>query len=176
MKPVIFEPREVRSMGIHISTIAELQISGLPISVIQSRRIRWQCAWHWSKSHGWQKRQVIEVETVTSIYAHMPVFQLSSQPPIQPSSMPIRANHDRKIWCDICKTRYGKVGEKWHDLAMTPARWLVISETMERAGMTKAYCQPCANFSQTRHDGSTWTFREQLDYAVSKETLDGMES
>lgn len=90
--------------------------------------------------------------------------------------MPIRANHDRKIWCDICKTRYGKVGEKWHDLAMTPARWLVISETMERAGMTKAYCQPCANFSQTRHDGTTWTFREQLDYAVAKETLDGMES
>ena len=163
-------------MGIHISTIDVLQIFGLPISVFQSRQIRRRCVWHWSKSHGWQKRQVIEVETVTSIYAHMPVFQPSSQPPTQPSSMPIRANHDRKIWCDTCKTRYGSVNGKWHDLAMTPARWIVISETQERKGMSKAYCQPCANFAQIRHDGSTWTFREQLDYALAREQLHGMES
>ena len=90
--------------------------------------------------------------------------------------MPIRPNHDRKIWCDVCKLRYGKTGNQWNDLAMTPARWIVISETHERQGRTKAYCQPCANYAQTRHDGSTWTFREQLDYALGKEVLNGMES
>ncbi len=41
--------------------------------------------------------------------------------------MPIRANHDSKIWCDICKIRFGKVGAEWHTRAMTPARWIVIS-------------------------------------------------
>ena len=89
--------------------------------------------------------------------------------------MPIRRNDDRKIWCDICKVRYGKVGQEWHTLAMTPARWIVISETKERRGRTKAYCQPCANECQVDGQGNVWTFREQLDYALGKEELDGLE-
>jgi hypothetical protein len=89
--------------------------------------------------------------------------------------MPIRANHDSKVWCDICKVRYGKVGQEWHTMAMTPARWIVISETKERRGRMKAYCQPCANEAQLDGQGKVWTFREQLDYALGKEELDGIQ-
>jgi hypothetical protein len=90
--------------------------------------------------------------------------------------MTITANKDNEIWCDICKLRWGKIRNEWHEKAQTPARWIVVSETMERKGVTRAYCQPCANEVQTRADGSTWTFREQLDYALRAEQLHGMES
>ena len=89
--------------------------------------------------------------------------------------MPIKANHDRNVWCDICKVRWGKVGQEWHTRAMTPARWIVISETQERKGRTKHYCQTCANEAKMDAQGNTWTFREQLDYALQGEQLHGME-
>ena len=34
------------------------------------------------------------------------------------------------------------------------------------------YCQPCANEVQTWADGSTWTFKEQIDYRLGRKTLD----
>ena len=48
----------------------------------------------------------------------------------------------------------------------------MVSETMERKGVTRSYCQPCSNELQTLSDGSIWTFREQLDYALRMEQLD----
>jgi len=90
--------------------------------------------------------------------------------------MSIKANHDPKIWCDICKIRWGKNKDGWHEKAMRPARWIVVSETMERKGVTRTYCQPCANEVQTLADGSHWSFRDQLNYALEKEYLHGMES
>lgn len=86
--------------------------------------------------------------------------------------MTITANKDNLIWCDICKLRFGVK----HPKGQTPARWIVVSETMERKGNTRTYCQPCANEVQTLSDGSTWTFRQQLDYALRMEQLDGMGS
>lgn len=86
--------------------------------------------------------------------------------------MPIRKLQTKSIWCDICKNAYPK--DSWK--AQKPAVWQVVSETKARKGMTRNYCQDCANFSQLRHDGTVWTFREQLDYALGKEKFDGMES
>jgi hypothetical protein len=86
--------------------------------------------------------------------------------------MTITANKDNSIWCGVCKLRWGTK----HPLGQTAARWIVISETMERKGVTRHYCQPCANEVQTLADGSTWTFREQLDYALRAEQLNGMGS
>jgi hypothetical protein len=86
--------------------------------------------------------------------------------------MAIKPNHDRSVWCDICKGRWGVK----HVLGQTPARWIVISETQARKGMKKHYCQPCANEAQMDGDGNPWTFREQLDYALKREQIDGMGS
>lgn len=86
--------------------------------------------------------------------------------------MPIRKLQTKSIWCDICKLIYQKENLRHQ----TPAVWQVVSETAERRGMTKSYCQIHANEAQLRHDGTVWTFREQLDYALGKEKLNGMES
>jgi hypothetical protein len=64
---------------------------------------------------------------------------------------------------------------KWNIKAQTPARWIVVSETQSRLDFERAYCQECANEAQTWVDGSTWTFREQLNYALGKEQLHGLE-
>lgn len=85
--------------------------------------------------------------------------------------MPIRPNHDPKVWCDVCKLRYGQEKGVWHDRAQTPAKWIVISETQERAGTQRAYCLPCAKEAQTWADGTLWSFKDQLAYAKEKETL-----
>ena len=157
-------------------TIYEFRSFGRHIWIFRLRQIRSRYVWHYSKFHDLLRRQVIE--DVTDTWTVVPISHLleSSQQPTQLGSMPIRANHDTKIWCDICKIRYGKVGAEWHTRAMTPARWIVISETKERRGRTKAYCQPCANECQVDGQGKVWTFREQLDYALGREQLDGMES
>lgn len=63
----------------------------------------------------------------------------------------------------------------WNEKAKKPARWIVKSETQARLDFERAYCQDCANECQTWPDGSTWSFREQLDYALGKEQLHGLE-
>ena len=85
--------------------------------------------------------------------------------------MPIRKLQTRAVWCSICKEAYRET----NPLHRTPAVWAVISESHERQGRTRYYCQPHANEAQLWHDGSVWTFREQLDYAKGKEELHGME-
>lgn len=154
----------------------ESQNFGLLIWISQSRRIKSQSVWLYSKSAGLRKRRVTEVETDTQMVSRIWLWEPNYLPPTLTSSMPIRPVHNSKIWCDICKLRWGKVGGTWHTLAMTPARWEVISETHERKGRVKHYCQPCANDAQTRHDGTIWTFKEQLEYAIGQEKIDGMES
>lgn len=85
--------------------------------------------------------------------------------------MPIRKLQTKSIWCDICKLTYPKENLRHQ----TPAVWQVISETAERRGMVKSYCQMCANEAQTWHDGTVWTFREQLNYALGKEEINGLQ-
>jgi hypothetical protein len=85
--------------------------------------------------------------------------------------MPIRKLQTKSVWCDVCKLAY----PKGHVRQQTPAVWLVISETKKHQGRQRNYCQPCANDAQLWHDGSVWTFRQQLDYALGKEAIDGME-
>ena len=176
MKLIESEVIAERFTVIHTLTIKESRNSGRLFWTFRLRQIRRHSAWLWSKSLDLLKHQV--TEDVMDMWTHVPISHSLDtwRPSIQPSSMPIRANHDSKVWCDICKVRYGKVGQDWHTLAMTPARWIVISETHERKGRTKAYCQPCANFAQTRHDGSEWSFKDQLEYALGQEKINGMES
>jgi hypothetical protein len=84
--------------------------------------------------------------------------------------MPIRKLQTKNIWCSICKEAYRET----NPLHRTPAIYVVESETPERKGRTRYYCQPHANEAQTWVDGTIWTFRQQLDYAKGKEALNGM--
>jgi hypothetical protein len=168
---MIFEVKEDRFMGIHGRITLESQSYGLLIWIYQSRRIRSQYAWLWSRSHGWQRHPVIEDEMAMSIWWLTQASQHNLQLPTRLSSMPIRKLQTKSIWCDVCRLAY----PKGHIRQQTPAIWQVVSETQKHKGRTRHYCQECANFAQVWHDGSVWTFRQQLDYALGKEQLDGME-
>lgn len=85
--------------------------------------------------------------------------------------MAIRKLQTRSIWCSICKEAYRET----NPLHQTPAVYAVVSESHERQGRTRYYCQVHANEQQTWADGTIWTFREQLDYAKGKDKLNGME-
>jgi hypothetical protein len=54
--------------------------------------------------------------------------------------MAIIRNQDGTKWCDYCKGQFGKVGQNWHEKAMTIASWVVIGST----GRKTFYCGNCA--------------------------------
>lgn len=77
-------------------------------------------------------------------------------------------NTNPRQWCDYCKTRFGQLKDgTWHLKAQVPAIWKVTSETPNRRGVVRFYCQECANEAQKWSDGTFWTLKEQLDYAIA---------
>lgn len=77
-------------------------------------------------------------------------------------------NSNPRQWCDYCKTRFGQLKDgTWHLRAQVPAVWKVTSETLHRRGMVRFYCQECANEAQKWPDGTFWSLKEQLDYAIA---------
>lgn len=164
-------------MDITSTQWTELQECGVQCLDFQKRVIRWRLTTHWANSPESPRRKDLETATVTStLYAISPLLTRWQSLIHTTSTMTIKANHDRNRWCDICKMRWGtdRMG-KWNIKAQTPARWIVVSETQSRLDFERAYCQACANDAQTWVDGSTWTFREQLNYALGKEQLHGLE-
>jgi hypothetical protein len=141
-----------------------------PISIHISRQIKWQLSSHSSRLPDSHRLPDLRIKTATWTVSATWLSRENVRLTKNISTMTITANKDNLIWCDMCKLRFGAK----HPKGQTPARWIVVSETMERKGVTRSYCQPCANEVQTRHDGSTWTFREQLDYALRAEQLDGI--
>jgi hypothetical protein len=173
MKLLAFEKIAAQFMETPIKTWQRQPSSLVLISESMSHRIKWRLSSPLLRSQGSSKLQAISIEIRTSMLFRTSESLESAQQLIQMESMmAIKANHDQTVWCDLCKVRFGVN----HPKGQTPARWIVISETMQRKGVVRRYCQPCANECQTRHDGSTWTFREQLDYAIKGETLNGLES
>lgn len=81
--------------------------------------------------------------------------------------MPIRRS-DRGVWCDYCKNRFGTKTT----LGQKPASWTVISESMERRGMERHYCQSCAETVSMWPDGTVWELQDQINYACESERLD----
>lgn len=70
-------------------------------------------------------------------------------------------------WCDYCGYRWTKQDPRGQRQAI----WQIISH---RAGktITRSYCYECSMEVQTRHDGSLWAFKDQIDYARKAEQLD----
>ena len=173
---------EDQSTEILISKWIAALAYGLHTSEYPSRLTMSRFFTRWVSSPASPKRQVSEIEihiqisrpTLHSRY-NLPLPTLTTY------TMSIKANHDPKIWCDLCKLQWGQIKDKdtgkqvWHLRAMTPARWIVVSETAERKGRTRHYCVSCANDVQTWQDGTIWTFREQLDFALGKEVINGLE-
>ena len=147
------------------------QSYGVRISTFRSRRIKSQYAWLCSRSAGLRKHRVTKDETV--MWTELLIWPLAqcSLRQIRLTSMPIRKLQTKAIWCDVCRLAY----PKGHIRQQTPAVWQVVSETKKHQGRSRNYCQPCANDAQLWHDGTVWTFRQQLDYALGKEKIDGME-
>ena len=66
----------------------------------------------------------------------------------------------RGDWCDYCKVRWGTNTPR----GQTQAVWTITSKRGARL-IVRNYCHPCAMEAQTWHDGTIWTFKEQLEYA-----------
>ena len=85
------------------------------------------------------------------------------------TTLSLTRNFNPRQWCDTCKSRWGQLKDgSWHPLAQSPAVWKVQSETPIRRAQVRFYCQPCANEVQNWPDGTFWSLKEQLDYAIEQ--------
>lgn len=72
------------------------------------------------------------------------------------------------VWCDYCKGRF-PAKSLLHDKA---ASWTVISESPDRKGMERHYCQSCAIEVSKWTGNTTWELTEQLAYAIGIQELE----
>jgi len=70
-------------------------------------------------------------------------------------------------WCDYCGYRWGKQNPR----GQTQAVWQITSKRFGKL-VVRHYCHSCAMEAQTWHDGTLWTFKEQIDYAKGVQKLD----
>ena len=84
-------------------------------------------------------------------------------------TLSLTRNSNNHQWCDYCKSRWGQLKDgSWHHKAQVPAVWKVQSETPTRRAQVRFYCQPCANEAQNWPDGTFWSLKEQLTYAIDQ--------
>jgi hypothetical protein len=100
-----------------------------------------------------------------------PLFWLSQDSAHQKigTTLSLIRNTNQRQWCDYCKSLYGQLKDgTWHLKAQVPAVWKVQSETPLRRAQVRFYCQPCANEAQNWPDGTFWSLKEQLEYAIDE--------
>jgi hypothetical protein len=84
-------------------------------------------------------------------------------------TLSLTRNSNNSQWCDYCKSRWGQLKDgSWHHRAQVPAVWKVQSETPTRRAQVRFYCQPCASEAQNWPDGTFWSLKEQLTYAIDQ--------
>jgi hypothetical protein len=83
------------------------------------------------------------------------------------TTLTLTRNNNQNQWCDYCKLRYGSNKGVWHPLAQTPAVWVCISESPKRKGITRFYCQKCADAVQNWSDGTFYLLKQQLEDAIT---------
>ena len=132
-----------------------------------------QLTWRWSlsrrNSQEWWKVQSAKIRI--SISLDTPLSYLSADSVHQKigTTLSLTRNHNQHQWCDYCKMRWGQLKDgTWHLKAQVPAVWKVQSETPTRRMQVRFYCQPCANEAQNWPDGTFWSLKEQLEYAIDE--------
>ena len=141
----------------------ELRISGQLTSVGKSTRWTSVYVWHWLKfQESWKLRTV----TVSSTWCHTQLLQGKVLSETGTISVMITRTM-RGVWCDYCRMRWGSNDARGQEQAV----WSIRSVRHGRV-INRHYCFTCAKEAQTRHDGTLWTFQEQLEYAKGIQRLD----
>lgn len=156
------------------TTYRESLDSGRYISIRTSLRIKLHGSSRLPRSaEAWSRQITLITIWTRCVISRLPENSASQTVEFQVKhqTMAIFPNKDSRIWCDICKQRWGTQSLR----GQTPAVWITVSEKVNR-GLRRAYCQPCSNEIQTWVDGTIWTFKQMQDYALGKVKLDGMES
>ena len=150
-------------MVVTTSRCSEQQSSGLNISNGQSIRWTLQSVWHWSNlPASWS------LESMTIIgWTLVPISQSQENLPSTIGTLWMISRSPRGTWCDTCKQRWGT--EHWK--GQTQAVWQTTSKRHGKV-IVRHYCQPCADYAQAWHNGTTWTLQQQIDYAKGIQELD----
>jgi len=125
---------------------------------------RWtlQSVWHWSSSRAsWKLNQI----TILG-WMPLPTSQLPENSRSKIGMILMLSRSPKGTWCDYCKNRHGTSSL----LGQMQAVWQITSKRYGKL-IVRHYCQSCANEVQAWPDGTTWTLKEQIDYAKG-ETLD----
>ena len=74
---------------------------------------------------------------------------------------------DPGIWCDYCKSQWGRVKNVWHEKAMTEASITITSVNPKSHGQKRHYCQAHAlevtTFTNTTtHEAYRWSLQDQV--------------
>ena len=131
--------------------------------------LTWQLSLSQRNSAEWWQVQCAKIRI--SISLDIPEFWLYADSAHQKigTTLSLSRNHNPRQWCDMCKSRWGQLKDgSWHPMAQSPAVWRVQSETPIRRAQVRFYCQPCANDVQNWPDGTFWSLKEQLDYAIER--------
>ena len=128
--------------------------------------------WHWylsrPNSAEWWNPRSGRIRISTSLDMELSWLDYDFQTKIG-TTLTLTRNHNQRQWCDICKGRWGQLKNgEWHPLAQSPAFWRTDSQSPNRKGVIRFYCQPCANEIQNWPDGTFYSLKEQLLDALSK--------
>ena len=123
-----------------------------------------QWLWHSLKSQDLSNLNTIKIAYST----HVRTYPSLENSPVKIGLTLTLTRAAKGVWCDYCKVRFGVSSFK----GQKPAVWTIKSETPSRKHLVRSYCQDCTNEIQSWPDGSTWTLKEQIDYATGKQELD----
>ena len=151
-------------MVITTSQYSEHQSSGQTTWSGRSTQWTLQSVWHSSNSpESWK----LEELTMIIFSTCAPTSQSAAHSQSKIGMIWMLSRSPKGQWCDYCGYRWGK--QHWR--GQTQAVWQITSKRGEKI-IVRHYCHPCAMEAQTWHDGTTWTFKEQLEYAKGNQTLD----
>ncbi len=130
--------------------------------------LTWRLFLSQRNSQEWWNLQNARIRISTSLATPLSWLDADFQLQKIGMTLSLTRNTNPRQWCDYCKTRYGQLKDgTWHLKAQVPAVWKVQSETPTRRSQVRFYCQQCANDAQNWSDGTFWSLKEQLDYAIN---------
>ncbi len=132
-----------------------------------------QLTLHWclsrQNSAEWWKVQSAKIRISISLDTELSWLDADFRRQKIGTTLSLTRNTNAHQWCDYCKSRWGQLKDgSWHLKAQVPAVWKVQSETPTRRSQVRFYCQACANEAQNWPDGTFWSLREQLTYAIDQ--------